>query len=318
MGDINYRDKTDDNREVVMGGAHGTAAHAAVLPSAAPSHAESSTFSSHASHITHDDLSLPVLQTSGLRWLGIGVSGIVYALDERTVAKIAPTYNNKYATNESLQDLFTERSVYQRLGSHPRICQHISSVQRGILLERFGESLRKHLQKLHEHGKTPSHNQALKWSCQVAEGIAYLHQKSIVQGDIGCHNILLKGDEVKICDFGGASIDGRPATAGYECRSQRCDGSCENPSIKSELFALGSTMYEIWTASRPYQNEPDDIVEENYKCRCFPDVGTLPVADIIEKCWHGTYNSADEVVADLTLLQTELAALLPGRSLRME
>lgn len=69
-------------------------------------------------------------------------------------------------------------------------------------------------------------------------------------------------------------------------------------------------MYEIWTASRPYQNEPDDIVEENYKCRCFPDVGTLPVADIIEKCWHGTYNSADEVVADLTLLQTELAALV--------
>ncbi|KAF2176312.1 kinase-like protein [Zopfia rhizophila CBS 207.26] len=252
-----------------------------------------------------DDPTLPVLPTSGLKWLGIGISGIVYPLDEHTVVKIAPTYDNEYATNECLQDLLTERSVYQRLGSHPRICQYISSVQRGIVLERFGIPLRKRLLKLHEQGRTPSHNQALKWSCQVVEGVAYLHQKGIVQGDIGCHNTLLKCDETKLCDFGGSSIDGKPATAGYECRSQRWDDAHENPSIQSELFALGSTIYEIWTTTRPYQDEPDHIVEQNYKSQCFPDVGTLPVAKIIKKCWHGTYSSANEVVADLKLLQTE-------------
>ncbi|KAF2241447.1 kinase-like protein [Trematosphaeria pertusa] len=251
-----------------------------------------------------DDPSLPVLSTSGLHWLGVGISGIVYPLDERTVVKIAPTYDNQYATSSCLRDLLTERSVYQRLGCHPRICQYFSSVQRGILLERFGEPVRKHLRKLYKQGKTPSHKQALKWSCQVAEGIAYLHQKGVIQGDIGCHNALLKGNEIKICDFGGSSIDGEPARAGYECRSQRWDDD-ENPSIASELFALGSTIYEIWTTTRPYEDEPDDTVEDNYKHQCFPDVEALPVAKIIKKCWHGSYTSADEVVADLILLQTK-------------
>jgi serine/threonine protein kinase len=253
-----------------------------------------------------DAPSLPVLPTSGLKRLGIGVSGIVYALDEHTVVKIAPTYDNEYATNECLRDLLVERTVYQHLGSHARICKYISSVQRGIILERFGEPLRKRLLELHKQGRTPSHNQALKWSCQVAEGVAYLHQKGVVQGDVGCHNALLGDlDDIKLCDFGGSSIYGKPATAGYEFRSQRWDDTHENPSLQSELFALGSTIYEIWTTTRPYQDEPDDMVEQKYKAQCFPDVGTLPVAQIITNCWHGTYSSADEVVADLKSLQTK-------------
>ncbi|OAP64344.1 hypothetical protein AYL99_00316 [Fonsecaea erecta] len=252
-----------------------------------------------------DDPSLPVLSTSGLKWLGVGISGMVYPLDEQTVVKIAPKCDNDYASNESLQDLQIERSVYRHLGSHPRICRFISSVQRGIVLERFGEPLRKHLLELHKQRKTPSRNQALKWSIQVAEGVAYLHQKNIMQGDIGCHNILLKDDEIKLCDFGGSSIDGKPAEVGYECRSQRWDDTHENPSIQNELFALGSTIYEIWTTTRPYQDEPDEKVEQNYKCQCFPDVQTLPVAKVIQNCWHGTYHSANEVVAALESLQPE-------------
>lgn len=229
----------------------------------------------------------------------------MYPLDERTVVKVAPIYDNEYATSECLRDLLTERSAYQRLGSHPRICRYISSVQRGIVLERFGEPLRKHLQNLRKQGKTPSHIQALKWPRQVAEGIAYLHTKGVVRGDVGCHKTLLKDGELKMCDFGGSSVDGKPATVGYECRSQRWDDAHENPSISSELFALGSTIYEIWTAARPYEDEPDELVEENYKHQCFPDLDTLPVAEIVRKCWHGTFSSADEVVADLTLLQDD-------------
>jgi len=63
-----------------------------------------------------DDPTLPVVSTSGLRWIGAGVSGIVYPLDEDTVVKIAPTYDNEYATNECLQDLLIERSIYERRG----------------------------------------------------------------------------------------------------------------------------------------------------------------------------------------------------------
>ncbi|KAF2241827.1 kinase-like protein [Trematosphaeria pertusa] len=249
-----------------------------------------------------DDPSLPNLSTKGLDWLGVGVSGIVYALDEHTAVKVAPIWDNDdAATRESLQELLIERSIYERLGSHPRICQYFSSIQRGILLERFGDPIRKHLRALYEQGKTPSRKQALKWSYQLAEGIAYLHQKGVIQGDIGCHNILLKGDDIKVCDFSGASVDGKPHGVRYEKRSQRWGDAEENPSIANELFALGSTIFELWTTTRPYENETDNIVEDNYKHHRFPDVENLPVAKVIRKCWHGTYSSADEVVADLTL-----------------
>ncbi|KIW76726.1 hypothetical protein Z517_09170 [Fonsecaea pedrosoi CBS 271.37] len=258
-----------------------------------------------ASCIVEDDPALPAVSTSGLKWLGIGVSGIVYPLDEDTVVKVAPTWDSDYATNESLDDLQIERLVYQHLGTHPRICRYISSVHRGIVLERFGDPLRKRLVELHGRNESPSHTQALKWSTQAAEGLAYLHRKKVVQGDIGCHNILLKSDEVKLCDFGGSSIHGKPAKVGYECRSQRWDDTHENPSIRAELFALGSTIYEIWTTTRPFQDDPDDMVEEKYKCRRFPDVDALPVAGIIKGCWYGTYDSADEVVTALKSLQTE-------------
>jgi serine/threonine protein kinase len=192
-----------------------------------------------------DDPGLPQLSTAGLKWLGVGISGIVFPIDNSTVVKIAPKYDNEYASNTGLQDLITERTIYERLGDHPRICRYISSVQRGIILERLGDSLRKHLLSLHKRGETLPFDLAMKWTCQTAEAVAYIHRKGVVHRDIGCHNILLNDEDVKLCDFGGSSIDGKPAQVGYECRSQRWDKNMENPSIKSELFALGSTFYEV-------------------------------------------------------------------------
>jgi len=64
-------------------------------------------------------------------------------------------------------------------------------------------------------------NQALKWSIQAAEAIAYIHTKAVIQGDIGCYNFLLGSDgDLKLCDFAGSSIDGRDVRVGYSVRSQ--------------------------------------------------------------------------------------------------
>ncbi|KAH0830073.1 hypothetical protein AYO21_07491 [Fonsecaea monophora] len=61
---------------------------------------------------------------------------------------------------------------------------------------------------------------------------------------------------------------------------------------------------------KAFQDDPNDMVEEKYKCQRFPDVEASPVAGIIKGCWYGTYGSADEVVTALKSLQTERTVAL--------
>lgn len=49
-----------------------------------------------------EDPSLPDLSVRGLEWLGAGISGLVFALDDHTVLKKAPTSDN----------LFCERNLF--------------------------------------------------------------------------------------------------------------------------------------------------------------------------------------------------------------
>ncbi|KZF26569.1 kinase-like protein [Xylona heveae TC161] len=253
-----------------------------------------------------DDPSLPDLYaTCRGHFIGMGVTALVYPLDEHRVLKYAFTTNeNAYTDNQSLKDIQIERIIYQRLGTHPRICKFICAAKRGIVLERLGIQLRRRLYDLHQEQQRPSYEQALKWSCQAAEGMAYIHHKGVIQGDFGGHNMLFdEHEDLKITDFGGSSIDGSRQLVSYETRSQRWNALEETPSIQNELFALGSAIYEIWTTVRPYHDLADAEVETNYKIQCFPkDVADLPVGNIVLRCWLGKYDTADQVLADLKKL----------------
>ena len=61
-------------------------------------------------------------------------------------------------------------------------------------------------------------------------------------------------------------------------------------SIKDEVFALGSTIYEIWTTRKPCQNDSQwvgdyySVVLDNFKNQQFPDLTHIIPAKIILKC----------------------------------
>ena len=253
------------------------------------------------------DPSLLDIKVAGLQLLGCGVSGGVYALDQDTVVKKAPKSENEYCDKQFVEDHLIERSIYERLGDHPRIYKYYYPVRRGLVLERLDGPLRKCLLDLANSKQLPSPKQAMKWSIQTAQGLSYLHQKAVLQADLGCHNLLLnQRDEVKFCDFGGSSIDGQPPTVCYESRSQSYLEEGKPPSVGSELFALGSTIYEIWTTKQPYRDMSDVEVRELYKSNRFPDLDGIPAAGIIKKCWLGAYSSAVDVVSDLESLRSVL------------
>ncbi|KMU81587.1 hypothetical protein DIZ76_010018 [Coccidioides immitis] len=258
-----------------------------------------------------DDPSLPVIEPQRPRaLLGAGVTSHVEAIDQNTALKKAPLWDNTYMDNSALRDIQTERLIYQRLGHHPRICKYIRPVHRGMVLERLGDSLRKRLVLTYQKaGEVPSHELALRWSIQAAEGIAYIHSKGVLQGDIGCYNMLLDDeDNLKLCDFAGSSIDGSPTTVLHGTRSQLWveseipSNDNAPPTIACELFALGSAIHEIWTTRQPYEELEDNEVEKCYKQKQFPIID-LPVSEIIYKCWLEQYTAADEVVAELQQLQ---------------
>lgn len=247
-----------------------------------------------------------------LELLGAGISGHVFVVDDRTVVKVALKSNNTYVDNERLQDHLIERCIYERLGKHKRICELKYAIDRGLVLERLKQCLRERLEDFQKLGTVPSHEEAFRWSIQAAQASAYIHEKGILQSDMGCHNFLLdEDDNVKLCDFGGSSIDGSKPLCAPGAGYQRPTDDTDTFTVKDDLFALGSTLYEIWTSKRPYQNDQNDFrcerdhyrtVLDHFRNQRFPDLTRVLPAGIIRQCWLDHYTSAAEVVMDLEAL----------------
>jgi serine/threonine protein kinase len=191
-------------------------------------------------------------QIDGHILLGHGISGYVIALDGNYVQKIFPSSGNPFMDEAKEKDRAIEIRIYKRLGDHLRVYKYIQDVKSGITLERLGKNLRIHLQDLLQDGKPVGLHQAIEWSCQTAQGLAYIHSRKILHTDIGCHNLLLdQHNNLKLCDFAGSSIDGEDPTVCCDVRYQPYTDDPTYPVIiRTEIFALGSTLYEIWTGRK--------------------------------------------------------------------
>jgi serine/threonine protein kinase len=120
--------------------------------------------------------------------------------------------------------------------------------------------------------------------------------------------LLDSNDNLKLADFAGSFIDGSyatDATVNYEVRS-RLPG-INRPTWKSDIFALGSALYELVTGSPPYAHESSRDIQIWYKKETYEDVSMLPLPDfgpIIAKCWRRGYSDAKEVVRALEAVES--------------
>ncbi|OAP54621.1 hypothetical protein AYL99_11069 [Fonsecaea erecta] len=231
----------------------------------------------------------------GLPYVSNGSSGIVFALDDKTVIKVAGGSERHHCAHK------IEREIYKRLSHHPRILKCISLHDKGIILERLLYPLRLRLMRLREKNELLTKTQILKWSRQAGEAMQYIHEQGVFQVDIGTHNLLLDDqDNVKLCDFAGSSIDGKensvlPGT--HEGFQLFLHG--EAPSIHTELYSLGCVIFEISTMWQPYHGKTDKEIERLYEAGEFPDTNHLLLGPVIRKCWTFQYNSAAEVIDEI-------------------
>jgi len=201
--------------------------------------------------------------------LGKGGMGEVYRAEDlklgQTVAlKFLP---RSVAQSEQALERFTREVRLARQVSHPNVCRvfdigEISETDRAgktfthtFLTMEFvdGEDLSSLMRRI---GRLPP-DKAVEIARQLCAGLAAAHEHGIIHRDLKPANIMLDGrGRVRITDFGlaglAADIGGREARAGtpaYMSPEQFAGGEL---SPKSDLYALGLVLYEIFTGKRPF------------------------------------------------------------------
>jgi len=232
----------------------------------------------------------------GTELLICGGSGFLYRYpgNDTEILKLPTTYP------PAIRNMEIEKRVYRRLGSHPNIIKCLRIEDYGIHLERAKYGC---LRQYFKDGGTATPEERIKWSRDIASALHYVHEKGVRHADLGGRNILLDSSRnVRLCDFAGSAIDDEKATVwadeGYRHPD---DQEMEGSTIRAELHALGSTIYELITSQKPHEKEEleDGMLGLWIREGKYPDVKDVTLGNIIKKCWDGEYKSAKEVSKDI-------------------
>jgi serine/threonine protein kinase len=222
----------------------------------------------------------------------------------------ASSYDKRFQRRQLKREL----EVYQRLPTpHNRLIRIFGfsedddgdSDDRGLVLEYMPNGS---LSAFLKSDAKISGAQQLQWSVEAAEAVALLHSYGIIHADIRPENMVLdKTLGLRIIDLSGSSIDGKPplsleSTRFYLPRSRKDEMPC---SVITDLFALGSSIYQIMTRRQPYEDLNDDEVEVRYSRKDFPSIGGIPYGNIIRRCWMCEFDSAQEVLDTLLVAKQQ-------------
>lgn len=207
--------------------------------------------------------------------------------------------------------------------NHPNVAQVYEITeeqeQKFIVMEYLeGGSLRDHLDQAGK--KFLPLIESLEWMRQAAEGLAEAHSKGVIHRDIKPENLLIDSHGwLKITDFGLAhmvtatriTVSGITlGTVGYVSPEQILG---EEVDARSDLFSLGTVLYEIFTGINPflgfdinatYYAVLNTVPEPpaSYRSR-LPDDLEKVIYHLIEKDRGKRYQTAGEVADDLAAIQ---------------
>jgi serine/threonine protein kinase len=139
-----------------------------------------------------------------------------------------------------------------------------------------------------------------------------LHASNVILADVKPENILLdESDKVYLIDFSGSWIDGKSGSALESVRFFLPRDIKLDSTVRTDIFALGSTLYEVMTGTQPYKDLSDEEVEQLFQQGKFPSLDLISCGQIIEECWTGVFQSVDDVLVALQRVQksTQSASL---------
>lgn len=158
----------------------------------------------------------------------------------------------------------------------------------------------------------------------VAEGLAHAHERGVVHRDVKPSNILVRGDQAFLTDFGIARRLQDPSltrtgefagTPDYVSPEQaRGDLDIDG---RSDVFSLGATFYELLTGRRPFADTNTQKVLERVQRASPPHPRTYGIgadaAAVLERALakdrRDRYQDAALLAADLRALAEERAVV---------
>lgn len=209
-----------------------------------------------------------------------------------------------------------EAEVLGRVGSNPRFLDGLDLVEQGddvyLVLERIeGDPLGPLVTRAAASGLIASRDQVIAWGRELAAAISDLHAEGLVFRDLSPLNVIVGDDGVpRLIDFelaapiGEATPDEAVGTVGYASPQQYAGGA---PSVRDDVYSLGSVMFLIATGTDPVFVEENESFLERPVTSLNPDAGT-DLAAVIDRCRD---LDPDRRFASATEVAEALAALPP-------
>jgi len=216
--------------------------------------------------------------------LMLGIFVEIYRIGN-IVKKVYRKYpNDDGSTEESIKATHNEASIYRLLGSHPGIaeCLYIDPAMTYVELKFYPDENLKRFSEAYSTHIEDSHRK--RWARQMIEGVEYIHTMGVKHSDLRLEQWLLDDRlDARLSDFNASGYDSNvnlglkgSEAMGAEDASHFLprDVALDN-TIESDLFALGSTLFELMTGKAPYDHLPRESIEDFFKEGVFPYVDGL-------------------------------------------
>jgi serine/threonine protein kinase len=246
-------------------------------------------------------------------------------LNERCVIKqLAPKFQGTWSQKKAMELFAEEAQRLQDLGEHPQIPTLIAYFEQDgclYLVQQFinGENLLKELQQRKAYNAREIQSVLL----DLLPILKFIHDRKVIHRDIKPENIIRhKSDgRLSLIDFGSskqftAKVQQKSGTSigshGYSPLEQIRDGKA---FPASDLFGVGATCFHLLTGNSPFQLWMESGYAWVSNWRQYLRSPLNPELDfvidkLLRKDIHERYQSADEVLRDLTPKQ--LLALPPA------
>jgi serine/threonine-protein kinase len=261
--------------------------------------------------------------------IGRGAMGVVYKAMDSVLERVVAVKTVNMALERDHADKYEARFYQEARAAgglnHPNIVTVYDAGKAGDVVYMAMEYIEGvELRTLIGEGRQLAVAQALSIAAQVAEGLAYAHERGVVHRDIKPANIMVVANgPVKITDFGiarmRASADltqtgvmlGSPK---YMSPEQVIGKRADH---RSDLFSLGVILYEMLCGAAPFNGE--NVTALMYQIVNFappapsainaavPEMLDYIVAKMLAKPLEERYQDARELARDLRECERQLA-----------